>query len=65
MDEGDPDVVMVVSEETEPGFCWKEVPPQHMLLAQHPGQVVIRPLPCELGLEPPRHASAVPVKKTV
>jgi len=46
----DPDVVMIVSEETGPGFCWSEVPPQHLVLAQHPGQVVLRPLPEGLGV---------------
>ena len=48
MDESDPDVVMIVSEETGPGFCWSEVPPQHLVLAHHPGQVLIRPLPAGL-----------------
>ena len=41
--EANPDVVMIVSEETGPGFCWSEVPPQHMVLACHPGQVQLRP----------------------
>lgn len=42
--EGDPDVVMVVSEETGPDFCWETVPANHLLLAQHPGQVELLPL---------------------
>lgn len=42
---GDPDVAMIVSEETGPDFCWQEVPPNHLVLAQHPGQIELRALP--------------------
>jgi predicted glutamine amidotransferase len=40
----DPDVVMIVSEETSPDFCWSSVPVNHLVLAQHPGLVDLRPL---------------------
>ena len=42
--DSDPDVVMIVSEETGPNFCWSSVPVNHMVLAQHPGQAELRPL---------------------
>ncbi len=40
----DPDVVLIVSEETGPEFCWEIVPPNHIVLAQHPGQIELRPI---------------------
>jgi len=40
----DADVVLVASEETSPEFCWNVVPANHMLLAQHPGQLELRPI---------------------
>lgn len=39
------DVVMIVSEETGPEFCWEEVPRNHLILAQHPGIVELKPIP--------------------
>ncbi|MFN8614223.1 MAG: class II glutamine amidotransferase [Vulcanimicrobiota bacterium] len=39
------DVVMIVSEETGREFCWQEVPPNHFVLAQHPGEVELRAIP--------------------
>jgi len=43
-DDLDPDVVLVASEENGMNFCWRTVPPNHLLLARRPGQVEVLPI---------------------
>ena len=45
----DPDVVLIASEEITPNFCWNVVPNNHMILAQHAGQLELRPIPVASG----------------
>ncbi|MBS2038891.1 class II glutamine amidotransferase [bacterium] len=44
------DVAMIVSEETGPEFCWEQVPPNHLVLAQHPGEIELRPIEIDLTI---------------
>lgn len=44
VDEDRTDLVLIASEEMEPGYCWSEVPHNHLVLAQHPGRVQLLPM---------------------